>query len=63
MLIFLASYIKRDGEREQTRQRANNMSNKKTNSKWKELNTILAVIMGNANALNIVRLNRNQTQS
>ena len=39
------------------------MSNKKTNSKWKELNTILAVIMGNANALNIVRLNRNQTQS
>lgn len=63
MLIFLASYIKRDGEREQTRQRASNMSNKKANSKWKELNTILAVIMGNANALNIVRLNRNQTQS
>ena len=63
MLILIASYIKRDGEREQTRERANNMSNKKTNSKWKELNTILAVIMGNANALNIVRLNRNQTQS
>ena len=49
-------------ENKQEREPITYESNKKANSERSELDTILAVIVGNANIVNIVRLNRNQTQ-
>ena len=61
---FLHLRYQRDGEREnKEKEQITYETNKKANSERKELNTILAVIVGNANIVNIVRLNRNQTQS
>lgn len=50
-------------ENKQEKEEVTYESNKKANSERKYLNTILVVIVRNANIVNIVRLNRNQTQS